>query len=148
MAPIPDANFYDDADSVGTGGELIATDDEDDVDHLPGEFAVSISGTTLIYLLELAKAHRATHGSWLDDSDSESESSFDSGAGSETSSDSDEMSDLIPSRVADQLITRYTHNVVLVGSNNDVTTYFVRSGLATFVLPPEALVPSCKGRFI
>ena len=51
MAPIPDANIYDYADSVDTGNKLIATNDEDDVGHLPGKFAVPISGITLIYLL-------------------------------------------------------------------------------------------------
>ena len=78
MAPIPDANFYDDAPSDGTGSKLIASDDDDyDVGNLPGEFAVHISGTTLIHLLELAEAHRATHGSWLDDGSSESELNLD-----------------------------------------------------------------------
>ena len=83
-----------------------------------------ISGTTLVYLLELAEAHRARHGSWLDDSDSKSESSFDSGAGPETSSDSGEMPDSIPSVVADQRFTRYADNVILAGSNNDVSDLF------------------------
>ena len=74
MAPIPDANCNDDAASDGTGSKLIASDDDDDDDdvvHLPGEFAVPISGTTLIQSLELAKVHWSTHGSWLDDSSSE-----------------------------------------------------------------------------
>jgi len=122
MAPAPDTNVFDsDAESDGNGSELIRVDDEDDVGLLPGEFAVPISVTTLIYLLELAKAHRVTHGSWLDESDSESESIFDSGAGSETNSDSDEIPDLIPSKVADQCFTRYTNNAVVAGSNNDVS---------------------------
>ena len=50
--------------------------------------------------------------------------SFDSGTGSETSSDSDEIPDLIPLRVADQRFTRYEYNVILVGSNNDVSDLF------------------------
>jgi len=101
MAPIPDTNIYDDADSDGTDIKLIAIDDEDEVGNMPGEFAVPISATTLIYLLKLTKAHQTTHGSWLDDSDSKSESSFDSGAGSEMSSESNEILDLFLSRVAD-----------------------------------------------
>ena len=83
-----------------------------------------ISGTTLIHLLELAEAHRATHGSWLDDSSSESELNLDSGAGSETSSEPGEIPDLVPSIVADQRFTRYSDNVVLTGSNNDVSDFF------------------------
>jgi len=31
MAPIPDASFYDDAESDGTIDELIVVDDEDDI---------------------------------------------------------------------------------------------------------------------
>ena len=124
MAPIPDAIFYDDTASDGTGSELIASDDDDDVGHLLGEFAVPFSGTTLIHLLELAEAHQATRGSWLDDSISELELNFDSGAGSETSSDPGEIPDLVPSIVADQRFTSYSDNVVLTGSNNDVSDLF------------------------
>ena len=101
MAPIPDATFYDHAASDGTGSELIASVDDDDVEHLPAEFAVPIDGMTLLYLLDIAGAHRATHGSWLDDSNSGSESSFNSGAGSEPSSNPNEIPELIPSIVTD-----------------------------------------------
>ena len=83
-----------------------------------------IDGMTLLYLLELAASHRATHGSWLDDSNSGSESSFDLGAGSEPSSDPDEIPDLIPSTVADQRFTRYSDNVDLAGNDNDVSDSF------------------------
>ena len=83
MERIPDANFYDDAESEGANSKLIAIDDENDIHNMLGEFAVPIDGTTLLYLLELAAAYRATHNSWLDDSDSGSKSSFDLGAGSE-----------------------------------------------------------------
>ena len=63
MAPISDTNFYDDAESDGTNSELIAIDDEDDIDNMSGKFAVPIDATTLLCLLELAAAHQWTHGS-------------------------------------------------------------------------------------
>ena len=39
MAPIPDASFYDDAESDGTSDELVVVEDEDDIDNEEEHFA-------------------------------------------------------------------------------------------------------------
>jgi len=122
MVPAPDTNVFGfDAESYVTGNELIRVGDEDEDGLLPCEYAAPISGTTLLWLLELDTAHQAAHGSWLDDSDRKLESSSDSSAGSETSSDLDAIPDLIPSRRAENCADRYMDNVVVTRNSNDMS---------------------------
>ena len=66
---------------------------------------------------------------------------FDLGAGSETSSDSDDMPELIPSRMADQRFTRYADNVVLTGSNNDVSDLFRHVWIDNILIATRNLPP-------
>ena len=53
MAPIPDASFYNDAESDGTNDELIVVDDEDDINDEEEEFAMPIDGMFIVNLMGL-----------------------------------------------------------------------------------------------
>ena len=62
MAPIPDASFYDDAESDGTSDELIVVDDEDDINDEEEEFAMPIDGMFIVNLMGLNIAPGAIPG--------------------------------------------------------------------------------------
>ena len=62
MAPIPDANFYDDAESDGTSDELIVVDNEDDINDEEDKFVMPIDGMLIINLLGLNIAPGAIPG--------------------------------------------------------------------------------------
>ena len=62
MAPIPDANFYDDASSDGTSVELIAVNDQDDIDDEEEEFDMPIDGMFIMSLMGLTIAPGAIPG--------------------------------------------------------------------------------------
>ena len=53
MTPIPDASFYDDAESDGTNDELIVVDDEDDISDEEEDFEMPIDGMLIVNLMGL-----------------------------------------------------------------------------------------------
>jgi len=53
MAPIPNASFYDDAESDGNSDELIIVNDEDDINDEEEEFAMPIDDMFIVNLMGL-----------------------------------------------------------------------------------------------
>ena len=83
MAPIPDASFYDDAESDGTSDELIVVDDEDDINDEEEEFAMPIDGMFIVNLMGLNIAPGAIPGMLGNDGADVIANDNDSGAAAE-----------------------------------------------------------------
>ena len=83
MAPIPDASFYDDAESDGTNDELIVVDDEDDINDEEEKFAMPIDGLFIVNLMGLNIAPGAIPGMLGSDGAGVIESDADSDAAEE-----------------------------------------------------------------